>query len=109
MLVGWLILLLPGVGWDIMGYESEPLPSYPELINYPYSVKLITPLPRLFLWIIYRVLIPPEHHLARTRHPIRLHAQCIDWPAGHHLYYGHLQPLDVYFNVVEPRGVHRLL
>ena len=28
--VGWLILLLPGVGWDIMGYESEPLSSYPE-------------------------------------------------------------------------------
>ena len=25
--VGWLIILPPGVGWDIMGYESEPPPS----------------------------------------------------------------------------------
>ena len=26
-LVGWLILLPPRVGWDIMGYESETLSS----------------------------------------------------------------------------------
>ena len=25
---GWLIILPPGVGCDIMGYESEPLHSY---------------------------------------------------------------------------------
>ena len=24
--VGWLILLTPGIGWDIMGYESDTLP-----------------------------------------------------------------------------------
>ena len=24
---GWVILLSPGVGWYIMGYESEPLPN----------------------------------------------------------------------------------
>ena len=28
LLVVWFILISPGVGWDIMGYESEPLPSY---------------------------------------------------------------------------------
>ena len=30
-IVGWLILLPPGVGWDIVGYESDLLPSYTEL------------------------------------------------------------------------------
>ena len=30
---GWLILFQTGVSWDIMGYESEPLPSYTKLIN----------------------------------------------------------------------------
>ena len=28
------------VGWDIMGYESEPLPSYNKLRNRSYSIKL---------------------------------------------------------------------
>ena len=37
---GWLILLPPGVGWDITGYESEPLTSYLELINFSYSIML---------------------------------------------------------------------
>ena len=32
-LFGWLIILMPGVGWDIMGYESETLPSYHKLRN----------------------------------------------------------------------------
>ena len=26
--VGWLILILTRIGWDIMGYESDPLPYY---------------------------------------------------------------------------------
>ena len=38
--VGWLILLLIGVGWDIMGYESETPTSYHELRNCFYSIKL---------------------------------------------------------------------
>ena len=42
-LVGWLILLLYRVGWDIMGYESEPLPSYHELNNWSYSIMLSYP------------------------------------------------------------------
>ena len=29
-----------GVGWDIMGYKSEPLPSYYELRKCSYSIKL---------------------------------------------------------------------
>ena len=37
---GWLILLPPGIGWDIMGYESEPLPSYISLSNFSYSIML---------------------------------------------------------------------
>ena len=86
-LVGWLIILLPGAGWDIMGYESDPLPSYPELRNCSYSVKLITPLPRLFLRIVYCVLIPSEHHPASPRNYLRLCAQCIYRPAGHPLHY----------------------
>ena len=36
----WLILLPPSVGWDIMGYESEPLPSYLDLRNFSYSIML---------------------------------------------------------------------
>ena len=37
--VGWSILLLPGAGWYIMGFESETLPSYLGLRNCSYSVK----------------------------------------------------------------------
>ena len=29
--VGWLIILTPGVGWDIMVYESEPPPFLPQV------------------------------------------------------------------------------
>ena len=38
--VGWLIILTPGVFWDIMGYESDPLPSYIKLRNCYYSMML---------------------------------------------------------------------
>ena len=77
-LVGWLILLPPGVSWYIMEYESEPLPSYPELRNCSYSFKLIKPYPRLLLRFIYHILLPPLHQLARLRHPPCLHRNLID-------------------------------
>ena len=107
--VGWLIILTPGVGWDIMGYESETLPSYPVLSNFSYSVNLITPLPRLFLRFVYLVLIPSEHHPDRPWHPLRLCAYCIDRAPGHPLRYGPLILIDVHPDGVDPRGVHRLL
>ena len=107
--VEWLIILLPGVGWDIMGYESEPLPPYPKLRNCSYSVKLITPFPHLFLRFVYRVLIPPVHHPYCPRNPLRLRLQCIYRAAGHLLRYGRLPTLDVYSDGVCPRGVHYLL
>ena len=109
MLVGWFILLPPGVGWDIMGYEPETLPSYPELGNLYYSVKLITPLTHLLLRLIYRILIPPLHQPDRPRNPIRLCAQRIFWEAGHPLHYGCLPYLDVHPDGVDPHGFHRLL
>ena len=108
-LVSWLIILLPRVGWDIMGYEWGSLPSSPKLRKWYHSVKLITPLPWLFLRLIYHVLIPPVHHPEHPWHPLRLRAQCIYRPAGHPLLYGRLPPLDVYADGLEPRGVHRLL
>ena len=108
-LVGWLISLLPGVGWDIIGYESEPLLSYPELRNCSYSVNLITPLPRLFLRFIYRVFIPPLHHMARPRHPLRLLAQCIDGASRHPLRYGCLPSFDVHSDGLDPRSAHCLI
>ena len=92
-----------------MGYESEPLPSYPDIRNCSYSPKLITPLPRLYLWIIYQVLIPLAHHLHGPLHPLRLHAQFIHMPTGHPLRYVRLPPLYVYSYGVEPCRVHRLL
>ena len=82
MLVGWLILLSPGVGWDIMGYESEPQPFYPDLRNWSYSISLITPIPRIFLRFIYRVLIPPAHHPDYPQHPIRLCAMEMEEKIG---------------------------
>ena len=36
----WLILLPPGVGWGIMGYESEPTTSYYGLRKFSYSIML---------------------------------------------------------------------
>lgn len=30
-LLGWLIILSTSVGWYIVGYELEPLPSYIDL------------------------------------------------------------------------------
>ena len=92
-----------------MVYESEPLLSYPKLSNCSYSVKLITPLPRLFLRLIYHVLIPPAHHPDRPWHPLRLLSQCIYRPASHPLLYGRLPPLDVYSDGVDPRRFHILL
>ena len=38
-LISWLTLLPPVVGWDIMGCESEPLPSYNKLSNCSYTVN----------------------------------------------------------------------
>ena len=38
--VCWLIILPRRVGWDIMGYTSDPIPSYHELRNWIYSNKL---------------------------------------------------------------------
>ena len=109
LLVCWLILLLPGISWDIMGYESDTLPSYPNLRNCSYYVKLITSLSCLFLRFVYRVLIPPSHQLARPRHPICLCAQFIDGSEGHPLQYGRLPPLYVHPNGVDPCGFHCLL
>ena len=109
LLVGWLILLPPRVGQDIMGYESEPFTSYPELSNFSYSVTLITPPPCLLPMFIYRVLIPPSHQPARPRHPLRLRSQCIDGAAGHPLHYGCLPPLDVHPDGVDLWGFYRLL
>ena len=108
-LVGWLILLTPGVGWDIMGYESEPLPSYPNLRNFSYFFKLITPLHCLLIRFIYRVSIPPLHQPDCPRNSLRLHAQCIDGAAGHPLRYVCLPPLDVHPYGVDPCGFHCLL
>ena len=34
-----LTLLLFSIGWDIMGYETEPLPSYRELRNWSHTIK----------------------------------------------------------------------
>ena len=108
-LVRWLIILPPGAGWGIIGYEYVPLPSDPKLRNCFYSVKLITPLPRLFLWLIYCVLIPPAHHPSCPWHPLRLREKFIDRPAGHLLRYVCLPTLYVYFDGVEPGRFHRLL
>ena len=92
-----------------MGYESGTLPSYPELRNCSYSVKLFTPRPCLFLRFVYHVLIPPLHQPAHTRHPLHLCSQCISGEAGHPLCYGHLPPLDIHPYGVEPRGFHYLI
>ena len=108
MLVGWLILLPPGVGYYIMRYESDPLPSYPELRNFSYSVKLITTHPRLLPRFIYRFLIPPLYQTARPRHPLCLYVQFIDGESRHPLWYGRLSPLDLHPNGVDPRGFHFL-
>ena len=35
-----LIISPPGICWDIMGYESEPLPSYHDLRNFSYNIML---------------------------------------------------------------------
>ena len=94
-LVGWLFLLFPGVIWDIMGYESDPLPSYPKLRNWSYSVMIITPHPCVLLKFIYLVLIPPMHQPAHPRHLICLCTQFIDGATGHSLHYDHLLPFDV--------------
>ena len=106
--VGWFNILPPRVGWYIMGYESEPLPSFPELINCSHSVKLIIPPTHLLFRFIYRVLIPPLHHPDCTRHPLRLCEQFIDMVAGHPLRYVCLSPLNLHPYWVNPRGFHCL-
>ena len=105
---GWLILFPPMVGWDSMGYNLEPLPSYPDLRNCCYSVKLIKPSPCLLRRFIYHVLIPPWHQPACPRHPLRFLEKCIDEAAGHLLHYGRLLPLYVHLNGMDPLSLHWL-
>ena len=107
--VSWLIILPPGVGCDIMEYESEPLPSYPKLRNCSYYVQL-TPHPsRLLLSFTYHVLIPPSYQPDHPWHPLRLHEKCIYEVSGHFIHYGCLPPLGVHPDGVDPCGFHRLL
>ena len=92
-----------------MEYESEPLPFYSDLSNCSYSVIFLTPLPCLFLWFVYRVLILPAYHLAVPRHMLRLRAQYIDRASDHPLRYVHLLPYDFHSNGVDSHCVHRLI
>ena len=78
-------------------------------MNLSYSVNLITPLPRIFLRFIYRVLTPPAHHTDLPHHTLRFHAHCIDGSEGYPLQYGRLPPLNVHSDGVDPRGGHRLI
>ena len=78
-------------------------------MNCSYYVNLVTNIPLLFLRLIYHVLIPPAHHPDRPWHPLRLLSQCIDILSVNPLRYGRLPPLDVYSDMVEPRGVYRFL
>ena len=68
-----LTLLLPLVGWDIMGYESAPLPSYrwssnrlyKIILSYNFSVSSYLPLRSLAgsatLLLLFKVLVQPPH------------------------------------------------
>ena len=67
--VGWLIPLLTGVGWDIIGYESETLTYYNELKNCLYSIKLS----------YTKSLSNPKVHLSRPGITI---APTISYPAS---------------------------
>ena len=92
-----------------MGYKSENLPSYPKLRNCSYSVKLITPLPCLFLRFIYPGLISSLRQPDRPQHLLRLCTKYIDGAAGKPLQSGRLKPLDAHPDGVDPRGFHSLL
>ena len=107
-LVGWLILLPPGIGWDIMWYKSDTLPSYLKLSNCSYYVMLITPNPRLRIRFIYRVLIPTLHQPPCLWQTLRLRGQFIYGAVGHPFRYGFLSPLDVHHDGVKPRSFHCL-
>ena len=109
-LVGWLVNSpsdRSSLGYHRV-YVRAPtvLPQVKELL---LTSKIITPIPSLLLVLIYQFLIPPTHHPARSRNPLRLCAQCIDRPAGHPTLYGGLQSLDVYSDGVDPCGVHHIL
>ena len=76
--IGWLILLPPSVGWDIMGYESYTLPSYIELSNCSnynmlnYTDYLST------LQFHFHTLISPSYPPDRPRPPLCLNAEFIN-------------------------------
>ena len=75
----WLFLLPPGLVWDIMGYEVEPLPSYAYIRNCSYSMMSNEKTICLLLRFIYHVLTSPSHPTARPRPPLRLNADFIKW------------------------------
>ena len=71
------------VGWYIMGYESEPLPSYNKLRNRSYSIKKNKKNLRLILIFLYHVFIPPYHHTDCPQPTLRLGIEPIDVEACH--------------------------
>ena len=79
--VGWLILLPPGLCWYIMGYESEPLPSYHELRNYYYSIKLSCTPSFSTLWV-------PLPHPGPTIAPTGLYLASNTPPCTAHIWGG---------------------
>ena len=105
-LIGWLILLPPSVGWDIMGYESEPLPYYLGLSNCFYSIMLnYTESPTT-----------PQVHSPRPGPTISpsglspetdpLNTEFIDEVVGHLFRYCCLPPPDILSNGMNSCGFH---
>ena len=71
----WLILLPPGVGWGIMGYESEPITSYYGLRKFSYSIMLNyveSPYTTQFHWQRPGLIISPSSSSPESAPPQRI-------------------------------------
>ena len=74
-----LTLLQPPVGWYIMGYESDPLPSCRWIRNCSYPKKITIVISGL-LYLPSHVLFPPPHESTRPRNLLCPRAQPISGP-----------------------------
>ena len=93
------------VGYNIMGYKSEPLPSYRYLRNFSYIINLKTTISSGSRYLPSRVLFPPLHKLAHSRHPLFPCEQIIYGPEVHLRHCGVLTPLHIIIDLPYPSGL----
>ena len=103
-----LTLFPPSVHWDIMGYESETLPSYRYLSNRSYTIKFKNIFISGLLYLPSHIVIPPPHKNMSSQNPLLSSAQLIYEPKDHMCRNGGLTTLYILLDCTKTYGFHHL-